>query len=775
MQSDPHAELTPAQRLAVEHIDGPLLILAGPGSGKTRVVTHRIAHLIHQGVAPQQIVALTFTNKAADEMRERATALLGPVDGLHLSTFHRFCARMLRRHAALLGLTENFTIYDSDDSLRMLRHVLEKQGISSNTFSPRQIAAEISRAKNDLISASRYASPHGMPLATAVAEVYPLYQQQLLSASAVDFDDLLLHVATLLSEHPEVRTELDARYRYVLVDEYQDTNMAQYAILRALSHDHPNLAATGDPDQSIFGWRGANVGNILRFEEDFPEVQVVRLEQNYRSTKAILRAADHLIQHNQLRKHKQLFTHNAEGNPVELTHYADGRDEADSIALSILEETRTGQRKASDYAIFYRVNALSRSIEFALREHGIPYQLIKGLEFFQRKEVKDVIAYLQLISNPRDDVALLRVINTPRRGIGKKTLTTLTNHARSQGLPLLESARQAGLIEAIAKATATRVARFVAMYDRFVQEATGSLEELMGLVMSLSGYRDNLADSDLEEDQQRLANIEELLTLARQFDQQHPEGGALDQFLEEIALVGDTDDWEEDTDRVTLMTLHAAKGLEFPVVFLVACEEGLLPHERTRTDADALEEERRLLFVGITRAEQELRLSLARRRDFRGQRMLTIPSQFLLQLPGDELVQRESIALGGATFGIDDSEDHWEEDVEPMEQTSDSSTLAPTPFQATAKPETPAPPAAIQPATEMIGSEDDSARKTTPPCDVYQFRVGMRVTHPKYGLGKVAALGGSESARTATIHFATAGVRKFRLKESPLRPVGAKP
>ena len=775
MQSDPHAELTTAQRSAIEHIDGPLLILAGPGSGKTRVVTHRIAHLITQGISPRQIVALTFTNKAAEEMRERAAALLPSIDGMQLSTFHRFCSRILREHAALLGLSENFTIYDTDDSLRMLRHVLERQGISNNTFSPRQIAAEISRAKNDLIRADAYRSPHGMPLATAVAEVYPLYQQQLLAAAAVDFDDLLLHTATLLADHPEIRMQLDERFQYLLVDEYQDTNMAQYTILRALSQDYRNLAATGDPDQSIFGWRGANVGNILRFEEDFPEVRVVRLEQNYRSTKAILRAADHLIQHNQLRKHKQLFTENAEGSPVELTCYADGRDEADSIASSIANEIKTGERKASDFAIFYRINALSRSIEFALREQGIPYQLIKGLEFFQRKEVKDVIAYLQLVSNPRDDVALLRIINTPRRGIGKKTLSMLTSHAQEQRLPLLESARQAGLIESIAKATATRVARFVAIYDRLVQEATGSLEELMGLVMSLSGYHESLADSELEEDQQRLANIEELLTLARQFDQQHPEGGGLDQFLEEIALVGDTDDWDEDTDRVTLMTLHAAKGLEFPVVFLVATEEGLLPHERTRTDPDALEEERRLLFVGITRAEKNLRLSMARRRDFRGQRMITIPSQFLLQLPGDEIIQKESFALGGDTFPeghID--ENPWEQSNEDSRELNSASNTIEASQQPPVKTNTASQEKAIGTAAEMIG-EQNSTPAPLPACDVNQFRVGIRVTHPKYGLGKVAALSGPQSARTATIHFATAGVRKFRLKESPLRPVSGKP
>ena len=772
MQSDPHAELTIAQRSAVEHIDGPLLILAGPGSGKTRVVTHRIAHLIAQDVSPRQILALTFTNKAADEMRERVSTLLPSIDGLHLSTFHRFCARLLREYAALLGLSEAFTIYDTDDSLRMLRHVLERQGISNNTFSPRQIAAEISRAKNDLIRAEDYRSPHGMPLATAVAEVYPLYQQQLLAAAAVDFDDLLLHIATLLTDHPEVREQLDERFRYLLVDEYQDTNMAQYTILRGLSHDYRNLAATGDPDQSIFGWRGANVGNILRFEEDFPDVRVVRLEQNYRSTKAILRAADHLIQHNQLRKHKQLFTKNVEGSPVELTYYADGRDEAESIASTIAAEIADGERKASDFAIFYRINALSRAIEFALREQGIPYQLVKGLEFFKRKEVKDVLAYVQLVSNPRDDGALLRIINTPRRGIGKKTLTTLIAHAKQQSLPLLESARQAGLIESIAKATAARVARFVAIYDRLVQEATGAIEELMGLVMSLSGYHERLAESDFEEDQQRLANIEELLTLARQFDQQHPEGGALDQFLEEIALVGDTDDWDESTDRVTLMTLHAAKGLEFPVVFLIAAEEGLLPHERTCTDADAVEEERRLLFVGITRAEKNLRLSLARRRDFRGQRMLTIPSQFLLQLPGDEIVQKESLALGGGILDADrPNEDSWDSSDQDIMGTAEA------PKQSLRGKQT----AKTAPSNETIGTaagmverQGASGSSPLPACDVDQFRVGMRVTHPKYGLGKVAALGGPPSARTATIHFATAGVRKFRLKESPLRPVGAK-
>ena len=556
-----NALLTPAQRSAVEHIDGPLLILAGPGSGKTRVVTHRIAHLLDQGIPSRQIVALTFTNKAAEEMRQRVETLVTRAGDLNLSTFHRFCSRLLRRYASHVGLAEHFTIYDTDDSLRALRHALEKTGISSTTFSPRQIAAEISRAKNSLVEAQQYEPPNGLPLGTVVAEIYPLYQQQLLTASAVDFDDLLLHVAVLLRENPEIRESLDEQYRYLLIDEYQDTNFAQYAILRALSQNYPNLAATGDPDQSIFGWRGANIGNILKFEQDFPSVHVVRLEQNYRSTKSILRAADGLIVHNVKRKHKQLFTDNPEGDPVELRCYSDQREEADTIAWRIARELDAGRRRAQDFAIFYRINALSRTLELALREHGIPYQLVKGLEFFKRKEIKDIIAYLQLISNPRDDVAFLRTLNTPRRGIGKKTVRSLSQHTVGHRMPLLESARQASLIDGIAKRSATRVAKFVALYDQLSEKAAAPIEELMGLVMSMSGYHESLANSDNEEDLERLANIEELLTLAREFDGQHPEAGGLEIFLEEIALVGDADDWEAETDRVTLMTLHTLSML----------------------------------------------------------------------------------------------------------------------------------------------------------------------------------------------------------------------
>ena len=404
--------LTDAQREAVEHVEGPLLILAGPGSGKTRVVTHRIAHMLSQGIPAAQILALTFTNKAADEMRSRVE-WLAPGRPVRLSTFHRFCARLLREYASLVGLRDNYTIYDTSDSLQALRRVIDELNIDATHFTPQQIAAAISAAKNRLVTAEQYAARPGSPIGSFVARIYPAYQARLLASSAVDFDDLLLHTVALLHGNAEVRAELDARFRYVMVDEYQDTNLAQYEIVRALSADYRNLAVTGDPDQSIYGWRGANLSNILEFEKDFPETRVVRLEQNYRSTKRILSVAAQLIAHNRRRKPKDLFTENREGDPVRLTRYATQQNEAETIAARIAAEIRAARRRPLDFAIFYRVNALSRVLEFALRDQGIPYQIVNGLEFFQRKEIKDVLAYLLLLNNRRDDVAFQRVINTP--------------------------------------------------------------------------------------------------------------------------------------------------------------------------------------------------------------------------------------------------------------------------------------------------------------------------------------------------------------------------
>ncbi len=757
--------LTPAQREAVQHVDGPLLILAGPGSGKTRVVTHRIAYLLEQGVAAGQILALTFTNKAAEEMAIRLQPLV-PGTSVWMSTFHRFAAKLLRAHAPLVGLSENFTIYDTQDSRHVLRRVLDELDLDTPHVTPERIVSAISRAKNNLVTAEEYARRPGDPLSRIVAKVYPAYQRRLLASAAVDFDDLLLHVAQLLRNCPEVRQTLDERYQYILVDEYQDTNRAQYVILRAMSIDYPNLAATGDPDQSIYGWRGADLNNILEFEHDFPDVRIVRLERNYRSTQRILRIADALIAHNTRRKQKDLYTENDEGAPVRLVAYGSHKEEAQGIVARIAKEVDAKRRRPRDFAIFYRVNALSRAIEDALHEQGIPYQMIHGQEFYQRKEIKDVLAYAELVNNPRDDAAFFRVINTPTRGIGKKSVERLTEHATRRGLPLLEAAREAGLVESLSSRAAVNVAKFVAMIDRIGEVSHGAVEEVLGTVLSASGMREILANSESEEDQNRLANIEELLTAAREFDTQNPGDSHLEAFLEQVCLVNETDDWEAETDKVTLMTVHAAKGLEFPVVFIIATEEGLMPHERSKNDLSDLEEERRLLFVGITRAAEQLQLSYAVYREFRGQRRRTVPSSFLMELPRHEMElveSRASSSFPAADWEVPDYErPHYEQPDD--EQPDDAEKVVGSLIQKT----TPEPlmTAALTTAAEMVGDAvDDRAAAATD-----RFVQGMAVTHPEHGLGKIVALSGDGPRRKATVAFVTAGEKKFVLSKSPLRP-----
>jgi DNA helicase-2/ATP-dependent DNA helicase PcrA len=741
--------LTEAQREAVLHVDGPLLILAGPGSGKTRVITHRVAHLLHQGIAPSQILALTFTNKAADEMRARIEQL-APQQPIGAGTFHRFCARLLRKYAQFAGLEANYTIYDAEESLKALCRTISELKIDPTLFGPDSLATAISWAKNNLVTPQQYEPRPGHAIGAVVKRVYPAYQERLRRSNAVDFDDLLLHVATLLRENSEVRQDLDERYRYILVDEYQDTNLAQYAIARALSIDYPNLAVTGDPDQSIYGWRGANLHNILEFEKDFPRVRVVRLEQNYRSTKRILRVAADLIRHNVKRKQKDLFTDNGEGRPVRLVTYRNEREEAQEIAAEIAAEIRAGRRRPCDFAIFYRINALSRAFEAGMHNQGIPYQLVRGLEFFKRKEIKDVLAYLQLLNNPRDEGAFLRVINTPTRGIGKTALQRLTDHARQHALTLLEAARDAAGISTLNKRAATAIRDFAAIVDRLAQVGQDTIEEILGSVLSDSQYEQRLQDSGDADDQERLANIQELLTVARQFDEQYDGPDRLERFLEQTSLVSDTDDWQAQNDRVTLMTLHASKGLEFPVVYLVAVEEGLLPHDRSSQRPEQLEEERRLMFVGITRAQEELQISRAEYRDFRGQRNMTVPSQFLMELPRDDMEIRE---LKSASY---------------CEDRDFEETTAAGPYREPVFPASLAKRAGLRltTAAELAGG---SASAPVSP-DV--FHHGMLVRHPHYGLGRIVALSGSGSGRKATVDFSSAvGRMKFVLEKSPLRPV----
>ena len=765
---DPLLEsLNGAQRMSVQHTAGPMLVLAGPGSGKTRVVTHRIANLLRAGVPAAQILALTFTNKAADEMKRRVEQL-APAEPIWVSTFHRFGARLLRQYAEYVGLTPNYTIYDTSDSKQTLSRVIEAGNFKTMHYSPDRIGQAISAAKNKLITADRYQPRTGSPLSHIVAEVYPAYQQRLLASSAVDFDDLLLHIATLLHDNPEIRGTLDERFRYILVDEYQDTNHVQYVILRALSVDHPNLSVTGDPDQSIYGWRGADINNILQFESDYPEVKVVRLERNYRSTKRILRVADQLIGYNFRRKPKALFTDNDEGSLVRLVEYATQDDEASSIATQIVAAISSGERKACDFAIFYRINALSRGLERALREVGVPYQMIRGQEFYQRKEIRDVLGYCQLINNPRDDQAVLRTINTPARGIGRTTVDRLTQYAYRQRIPLLDAAREVAKIEeSWATRCTKKVTNYVSLVDRLSQLADGNLEEILGTILSETGYRDQLRESESEEDISRLANIEELLTDARQFDENYPGGGYLETYLENAWLVNETDDWLADNDKVTLMTLHAAKGLEFPVVYMVAMEHGVLPHERSTSDTSQMEEERRLAFVGITRAEQELQMSYAVQRDFRGQRRRTVPSSFLLEMPREEM---QFTTLQAAWEMPAWEEDLHGEDAEHGEEVIqyDPDLLEAESNRAGEDPRLPVAAAQVTTAAELVGDKVEPVVHASP--DV--FVQGMAVTHPQHGLGKIIALSGAGKARRATVGFATAGEKRFVLAHSPLRPAG---
>lgn len=767
------------QKLAAQHVHGPLLVLAGPGSGKTRVMTHRIAHMIAQGVPAWEIVALTFTNKAADEMKRRL-AMLVPGQKVWAGTFHKFCATLLRRYASLVGLKENFSIYDRDDQRKALKQAIEEADVELFQYTPDEIANKISWAKNQLISPEEFAARPGDPLGSLVERTYAAYQRRLLDANAADFDDLLYHVARLMREHADLRRALDQRFKYILVDEYQDTNLVQYMIVRGLSMDHQNLAVTGDPDQSIYGWRGASLNNIMEFEQDYPEVEVVRLEQNYRSTSTILSVADQLIRNNAYRKHKELFTENAGGSPVKLVHYSDHRDEADRIADQILDAISEGRRQARDYAIFYRVNALSRTLEQALRKRGLPYQIVNGLEFYQRREVKDVLAYLLLLNNPQDDIAFERIINVPARKIGKLTVGHLRRHARQYRIPMIDAAREALTVDGLSARSAKMVAQFVNLYDELRPLVTQPVEELMGQVLIKTGYRDLLANSDKEEDQQRLANIDELLSAAREYDDDFGEEGGLEGFLEQASLVADTDALHTENDKITLMTLHAAKGLEFPCVFIVACEDNLIPHSRSKNDPDQIEEERRLLFVGITRAEEELQLSLAHYRTLRGSDFPTSASPFLLELPREQMDVRD---MGlGSRFQLPDYEPDsgvemafdapWGFEAEAAAQDSVEEEVYQDETETPRKGKKSKKPAAVSGVKLMTAAQmaGESESKRVDP-ELFQF--GMLVSHPEYGSGKIVALSGNGLKRTATIDFFGGSQKKFRLAFAPLQPISS--
>jgi DNA helicase-2/ATP-dependent DNA helicase PcrA len=656
------SDLTDPQRQAASHVDGPALILAGPGSGKTRVITRRVAWLLVNGIPAWQVLALTFTNKAAGEMRDRIDALLPDSmsnrRGLFVSTFHAFCARQLRQHGEQIGLDPGFSIYSTSDQRAAMKEALNSAGLESGNWTPASALSAVSHAKNQLKDASAYEEEASDFYSRSIARAFKAYEGVLRRNNAVDFDDLLLRTANLLRTNEDVRTQLQDRFRYVLIDEYQDTNHAQFVIADAIASAHGNLFVVGDPDQSIYGWRGADVGNILEFEEKYSGTLIIPLGRNFRSTGHIVSAASGLIQNNRRRKHKDLHTELGDGDPVHLRYCQDERHEAEQVADAIRAASADGV-EFREMAILYRVNALSRVLEDALRSAALPYVIARGTAFFERREIKDALSYIRALSNPVDDVALSRIVNVPARQIGSRTLKAIERHALHERLSLLEALEDVARVDGLGARAIRAVTAFVQMFKRWrATLESGHLAQLPGFIAQIiteSGLEGMHLGSGDEEGLERVANLNELVSAAAEFempDEIDPaevlteEGPAptmatlveaLRYFLESVALVSDQDAIDQSRGAVTLMTLHAAKGLEFDFVAMVGLEEGMLPHARSQEGEQELEEERRLFYVGMTRAKRTLHISLAASRSVRGQRSRTIPSSFIGELPEQHL------------------------------------------------------------------------------------------------------------------------------------------
>ncbi len=635
------------QREAVTHTEGPLLILAGAGSGKTRVLTHRVAYLLATRKArPDEVVAITFTNKAAGEMKERIEGLVGPVARvMWVSTFHSMCARVLRREAKRLGYGSTFSIHDEDDRKRLVKRCLEALDIDPKRYPPEAIARQISDAKNQLMDAAAFREQTGGRFSKAAADVYERYERELLAMNAMDFDDLLMRTVQLLEQLPDRRQHYQRAFRYILIDEYQDTNHAQYRLANLLAGEHRNLAVVGDDDQSIYSWRGADIRNILEFERDYPDAKVIRLEQNYRSTQAILDVANAVVTNNRQRKGKNLWTPRGQGAPAQIVEVNDERAEAQFVASEVqkLLEGEAGERayRPHEIAVLYRTNAQSRVLEEQFGRYAIAYQVIGGPKFYERAEIRDVLAYLTLLVNPGDTQRLLRVVNVPKRGLGATTVGRLQAHADSVGVSLWQAAQQADDVPGLTPAAVNGLLGFV----RLVEGLQAGLEqrpvaEVVRSVLEESGYEDALKQQRTLESEGRLENLEEFLTVAGEYDRRAAER-SLDGFLQEISLYTDVDALADTGELITLMTLHNAKGLEFPVVFIAGMEEGVFPHQRS-LDEQNIEEERRLAYVGMTRAMDRLYLLHARARTLWGAGQYNLPSRFLGEIP-ERLVERQVV------------------------------------------------------------------------------------------------------------------------------------
>jgi DNA helicase-2/ATP-dependent DNA helicase PcrA len=713
------ASLNPPQRDAVVHPGGPLLILAGAGSGKTRVLTHRVASLIRdRGVAPRHILAVTFTNKAAREMRERIDALLGGAVArpIWIGTFHAICSRILRADGARVGIPPTFAIYDADDQRRVIRDCLADLRLDERRYPPAVIHAMIGRAKDEALDVARYAARASTFMEEAAVRVWQAYEAALRQAAALDFDDLLVETLRLFDEHHDVMRAYQERFEHVLVDEYQDTNHAQYLLVRALAGWHRNLTVVGDDDQSIYRFRGADTRNILEFEQDYPDATIITLAQNYRSTKTILAAAHEVIQRNPHRHAKELWTSNDDGEPVTVYEARDGGDEARFVVERVRALTAGGLR-LRDVAVLYRTNAQSRVLEEELLKAGMPYQVVGGVRFYERKEIKDILAYLRLAVAPGDDVSFRRALATPRRGIGDVTLTRLAAYSAAAGCPLLEAIRRPEALGGIQRGAAHALEVFAGVVARLVDDASRlPASQVIARAMVATGYQAMLEAEGTDEAAERIENLRELVTVAREIEESTGEPH-LAAFLQHLALVADIDSYREDTDRVTLMTLHSAKGLEFPAVILTGLEEGLCPHVRAMNEEDGLDEERRLCYVGFTRAKRHLILTHARTRAVFGSPQLAVPSRFLDDIPARLVTE----------------------------------TKAPSPWE-------------ITPGPSSTSSRQQAAARP-----VYHFEAGARVRHLKFGEGQVVEVEGEGAAAIVTVRFAGA-VKRLAVSYAPLEP-----
>lgn len=731
--SDTLQGLNKEQALAVQTTDGPMLILAGAGSGKTKVLTCRIAHLLQQGVAPYRILAITFTNKAAAEMRERVDRMAGEAaKDVWLFTFHAFCARLLRRDIDKLeGYGNNFAIYDTSDAQNVVKQVLKEMNLDEKRFQPAGLCARISSAKNQLLSPIDYAKAANDFYEEKAAQIYASYQEKLRQNNALDFDDLLLLTVQLLQENTEVREKYQDKFQYIMVDEYQDTNHVQYLLTKLLAGKHRNICVVGDADQSIYGWRGADIQNILDFEKDYPDAKLIKLEQNYRSTQVILDAANAVIENNTGRKPKNLWTDNGTGREITYFQAMDERDEARFVIEQLQRLQQEENLRLGDMAVLYRTNTQSRVFEEMLIKSGISYNMVGGTKFYERKEIKDILAYLRVIFNPNDSLSLLRIINVPRRGIGDATLGRLQAYAAENGLHLFEVLSNAAAVPGLNS-------RFVGKLD----ELSGIIFELMGEaeevpvkqliedVMQRTGYLEELQLSKNVQDQSRVDNLMELLSVAEDFAKGGEEN-TLENFLANVALVSDIDDAELGEDAVTLMTLHSAKGLEFPVVFLAGMEEGIFPHARTLMDEEEIEEERRLCYVGITRAEKYLFMSNARMRTIYGHTVSYPPSRFLQEVPRGLLhIYKRPVVQCQA----------------PREERRSDNRSTANWF--------------LQPKSSFIPQENSSGSS---------FTAGDKVSHSKWGTGTVVSVKNTEDGQEVKVAFAGAGIRSLLTKYAVLK------